>query len=66
MMLKNRKGELPQNVEMSKLGEKLNLGGKYYDKALKKLFLANCMSVCYNMRRVNKLLLVSYFFMETK
>ncbi len=36
MMLKNRKGELPQNVEMSKLGEKLNLGGKYYDKALKK------------------------------
>lgn len=36
MMLKKRKNELPQDVKMSKLGEKLNLGGKYYDKALKK------------------------------
>ncbi|MFP4979294.1 sulfite exporter TauE/SafE family protein [Paenibacillus sp. CN-4] len=35
-MLKNRNSELPENVEMSPAAAKLKLGGRYYDKALKR------------------------------
>ena len=34
-MLKNRNSELPENVEMHPMSQKLKLGSSYYDKALK-------------------------------
>ena len=36
LMLKKRDMELPKGVVMSETGKKFNLGGRYYDKALKK------------------------------
>lgn len=36
MMIKKKNVEIPKNIEMSKTAERFKLGGKYYDKALKK------------------------------
>lgn len=45
MMLKKRNVELPKDVVMSKAGERFKLGGKYYDKVLKKEVVYNVDSV---------------------